>query len=106
MDIKLIEKIIESASKYGTLKEIIPSTMGEPLFYKDFDKIIVLCHKYHVKLNLTTNGTFPGKRSVTEWAKKIVPVASDVKKSFNGATAETAEAVMKGVDYTKILQNI
>ena len=60
MDIALIRRILEEAQ--GTpLREIIPSTMGEPLVYRHMDEIIELCAQYGVKLNLTTNGTFPGR---------------------------------------------
>ncbi len=104
MDISLIRKIVEEASRHG-LREIIPSTMGEPLLYHDFEEIIALCKEYHVKLNLTTNGTFP-RRSVSEWAQLIAPVASDVKISWNGSTRETAESIMKGARFERILQNV
>lgn len=33
--------------------------MGEPLLYEHFEGILHLCERYGVKLNLTTNGTFP-----------------------------------------------
>jgi MoaA/NifB/PqqE/SkfB family radical SAM enzyme len=33
--------------------------MGEPLLYEHFEGILELCRRYGVKLNLTTNGTFP-----------------------------------------------
>src|SRR3954453_15436593 len=57
MDIALIRRVLEEAQ--GTpLREIIPSTMGEPLVYKHLDEILDLCAHYGVKLNLTTNGTF------------------------------------------------
>ena len=104
MDIALMRKILEEAR--GTpLKEIIPSTMGEPLVYKHFDEIIQMCHEFGVKLNLTTNGTFPIK-GAKEWAKLIVPVTSDVKVSWNGATKETQEVIMKGHKWDKILDNL
>jgi hypothetical protein len=54
------------------------------------DEIIDLCTEYEVKLNLTTNGTFPG-RGADAWAERIVPVGSDVKVSWKGATKETQE---------------
>ena len=79
MDINLIRKVLEE-SKNTPLREIIPSTMGEPLLYRHFEEIIDLCHQYQVKLNLTTNGTFPRLGAVA-WAKKIVPIGSDVKIS-------------------------
>ncbi|KKM62297.1 hypothetical protein LCGC14_1523150, partial [marine sediment metagenome] len=58
MDFKIIEEIIEDTVKYG-LKEIIPSTMGEPLLYKGLKNLLDLIKRYKLKLNLTTNGTFP-----------------------------------------------
>jgi MoaA/NifB/PqqE/SkfB family radical SAM enzyme len=104
MDVGLIRKMVGEASKHG-LKEIIPSTMGEPLLYQGFEEILSICDEFGVKLNLTTNGTFPGK-PVREWARLIAPVASDVKVSWNGATARTAESVMKGISFERALANV
>lgn len=104
MDIELIRKVLKE-SKGSPLKEIIPSTMGEPLLYKHFDEIIELCKEYGVKLNLTTNGTFP-KNGAAKWAQKIVPVGSDVKISWNGANKKTSELIMIGSNFEKRLQNV
>ena len=104
MDIALIRKILEEAQ--GTpLKEIIPSTMGEPLIYKQFDQIIEMCHTYNLKLNLTTNGTFPIK-GAEAWAKLIVPVGSDVKISWNGASKATQEKIMLRTNWEKVLASL
>jgi len=104
MDISVIRRVVEEASVHG-LREIIPSTMGEPLLYNGFEDILALCNEHNVKLNLTTNGSFP-RKTVTEWARLIAPVASDVKISWNGSTRETAESVMKGAKFERILQNV
>ncbi len=104
MSIDLIRKVLQE-SVGSPLKEIIPSTMGEPLLYRGFDEIIQLCIQYGVKLNLTTNGTFPGC-GATEWAKKIVPIGSDVKISWNGATKKTSELIMIGSNFEKRLKNV
>ena len=104
MGIELIEKVMEE-TKNSNLKEIIPSTMGEPLLYRDFEKILDLCKKYEVKLNLTTNGTFP-KFGAVKWAEKIVPVGSDVKISWNGATKKTSELIMIGSNFESRVQNV
>ena len=108
MPIALIEKVIAEAAPLG-LREIIPSTMGEPLLYDDFEFILELCHRYQIKLNLTTNGSFPkhqGKGGVKYWAERIVPVTSDVKFSWNGAHAETQEKIMLGARWEKALHNL
>jgi MoaA/NifB/PqqE/SkfB family radical SAM enzyme len=103
MDISMIRKVVQEAAGRG-LREIIPSTMGEPLVYKHFDQIIDLCHEFGIKLNLTTNGTFPG-RGARAWAERIVPVTSDTKLSWNGATAKTHEQIMVGTRWEQVLEN-
>lgn len=104
MPLELIERVISDAAPHG-LREIIPSTMGEPLLYEHFEAILGLCARYRVKLNLTTNGTFP-RLGARAWAERIVPVTSDVKISWNGATKATHEAIMLGSRWDKVLDNL
>lgn len=104
MDVTLIRRVLEN-SRGTPLREIIPSTMGEPLLYEHFDQIVDLCSEFGVRMNLTTNGTFPGL-GATAWAQRIVPVTSDVKISINGATAATNEAVMIGSRWDSVLNNV
>lgn len=103
MPFEMIERVVADAAPHG-LKEIIPSTMGEPLLYEHFEGILGLCERYGVKLNLTTNGTFP-RLGAEGWARKIVPVTSDVKISWNGATKATHEAIMLGARWERVLLN-
>lgn len=104
MSSDLIKKILVE-SKNSALREIIPSTMGEPLIYPYFEDIINLCHEYNIKLNLTTNGTFP-RKGVDKWANLLLPVTSDVKISWNGASKETQEKIMLGTKWEKVLDNV
>jgi glycosyltransferase involved in cell wall biosynthesis/MoaA/NifB/PqqE/SkfB family radical SAM enzyme len=104
MPFEMIERVVADAAPHG-LQEIIPSTMGEPLLYDDFEGILELCERYDVKLNLTTNGTFP-RLGAEVWARKIVPVTSDVKISWNGASKATHEAIMLGSQWDKVLANV
>ena len=104
MDIDIIRKIVADLAPLG-LKEIIPSTMGEPLYYKHFLDILDLCQDHGVKLNLTTNGSFY-RKGVKYWAEKIIPVGSDVKISWNGITQETQEKIMKGSNLDKQKDNL
>jgi glycosyltransferase involved in cell wall biosynthesis/MoaA/NifB/PqqE/SkfB family radical SAM enzyme len=102
-----LEPIFEQAKKIG-VTEMIPSTMGEPLIYKHFTHFVELCYKYNIQMNLTTNGTFPRttEKTVTEWAKLIVPITTDVKISWNGATAKTSQEVMNGIDFEQTVENV
>jgi MoaA/NifB/PqqE/SkfB family radical SAM enzyme len=104
MKFETVESIFNQAKKLG-VSEIIPSTMGEPLLYKEFDKIFELSKQHNIKINLTTNGTFP-KKTVLEWAKLIVPNTTDIKISWNGATKETSEKIMIGVDFERTIANM
>jgi glycosyltransferase involved in cell wall biosynthesis/MoaA/NifB/PqqE/SkfB family radical SAM enzyme len=103
MPIQLIEEVLAQAVPNG-LREIIPSTMGEPLVYDHFERILDLCQQHGLKLNLTTNGTFP-RLGAKAWAERIVPLGSDVKISWNGATQATQEAVMLGARWDTMLSN-
>ncbi len=104
MPIDLLRRVVAEAAGTG-LEEIIPSTMGEPLLYDDFEAILELCREHGVKLNLTTNGTFP-RLGARAWAEKIAPLASDVKISWNGATGATHESIMQGAQWESALENV
>ena len=94
MDVSLVRNVVAEMAGRG-LREIIPSTMGEPLLYSHFDEIIQICRDYGVRLNLTTNGTWP-LRGPVAWGRLLCPVASDVKISWNGVTPHVQDAIMKG----------
>jgi hypothetical protein len=87
------------------LREVIPSTMGEPLLWDGLDALIDRCAAHGLALNLTTNGTWPG-RGARAWGERLGPVASDVKISWNGATAATAERIMAGLDFAAALAGV
>jgi len=59
----------------------------------------------NIKINLTTNGTFP-ILGAKEWGKLILPVASDVKISINGASKKINESIMEGIDFEKQIENL
>jgi MoaA/NifB/PqqE/SkfB family radical SAM enzyme len=104
MDIRVLEQVLEEL-KDSPPREIIPSTMGEPLLYQHFESVLDLCRRYGIRLNLTTNGTFP-RGGANEWARKIVPLGSDVKISFNGIQAETQESIMQNSRFESVIENV
>ena len=104
MPVALIGSVLGDLVGSG-LREVIPSTMGEPLLYDGFEAFLDLCREHGVLLNLTTNGTFP-KLGARAWAEKVVPITSDVKVSWNGATAATQEAIMRGSRWERALSNL
>ncbi len=104
MPVEWLDGIMEEAARIG-VAEIIPSTMGEPLLYGGIDSFFDLAAEHCLRVNLTTNGSFPGK-SIYEWAKIIVPVTTDVKISINGASKETSERIMRGSNFNLQMENI
>ena len=104
MDPALAARVVREAAAAG-LAEVIPSTMGEPLLWAGLDALVELCAELGVALNVTTNGTFPG-RGAAAWASRLVPVASDVKISWNGATAGTAERIMPGLRFDAAVEGV
>jgi glycosyltransferase involved in cell wall biosynthesis/MoaA/NifB/PqqE/SkfB family radical SAM enzyme len=104
MRFELVQNVFDQAEKLG-VKEIIPSTMGEPLLYKDIKGIFKLAQKHEIKINLTTNGTFPNLK-MEEWAELIIPNTTDIKISWNGSTKETAESIMLGLKFDNVLEKV
>ena len=64
------------------LREVIPSTMGEPLLYSHFDELLELCKLLEIPLNLTTNGTFPGKWGSEDAMGVLLRSCRDIKVSY------------------------
>jgi MoaA/NifB/PqqE/SkfB family radical SAM enzyme len=87
------------------LREVIPSTMGEPLLWDGMDLLVDRCAQRGLALNVTTNGTWPG-RGPLQWARRLLPVASDLKLSWNGATPATAAAMMGGLDLERAIADL
>ena len=110
MDPALVESLIAELTPLG-LREVIPSTMGEPLMYAHFERIVaaVAARAPGVRLNLTTTGSFiagPGGHSPASWASILLPILSDVKISWNGATAATQELIMRNSKFDLQLRNL
>lgn len=104
MAFSVIEQTVRELAPLG-LREIIPSTMGEPLLYPSFTKIIDLAAECGVSVNLTTNATFP-KGGVDFWADKLLPVLSDVKFSLNAINTTVNDRIMGGGHTITQLANI
>ncbi|MGC0372366.1 MAG: hypothetical protein DGJ47_001078, partial [Rickettsiaceae bacterium] len=56
-------------------------------------------------LNLTTNGSFVVK-GVEKWAHALIPVLSDIKISWNGASKESNEEIMRKSNWSLMINNL
>lgn len=104
MSLALARLALDGLADHG-LRELIPSTMGEPLLWRHLDALLDLLSAHGVRLNLTTNGSWPGLGAAA-WAERLVPLASDIKVSWNGASRETSEALMPGLDHEQALRDL
>ena len=79
-----IEKYAAERDSSGKsiLREVIHSTMGEPLLYSHFDELLEVCESLGIPLNLTTNGTFPGKWGSDAGMATLLHACSDIKISY------------------------
>ena len=100
----LLRKVLREA-KLHNVSEIIPSTMGEPLLYSYFNVFLEELAGCNMRLNLTTNGSFPGK-SIEQWAEILLPMCSDIKISLNSIDPLANEHIMNGCDTVKVMDNI
>ena len=87
------------------LREVIPSTMGEPLLYTHFDELLNLCGAHGVPLNLTTNGSFPGVWGSEEGMARLLAACSDIKVSCMGWGESFCE-MMPGLTFDKWKRNV
>lgn len=91
MDFAIIEHVVKVFLPLG-LKEIIPSTIGEPFLYSRFEDFLLLAKENNLKVNITTNGTFPNG-GLEKWFYLLQPVLSDIKFSaMNGKIPGTVKA--------------
>lgn len=101
---EIAEKAIRRYASHG-LREVIPSTMGEPLLYSQFGKLERLVSELDLKLNLTTNGTFPSK-GAERFAHELLPISSDIKVSCWGVGKSSWNVLSPGMDVEAYLKNL
>jgi organic radical activating enzyme len=98
MDFAIVEKVVRAFLPLG-LKEIIPSTIGEPFLYSHFEDLLLLAKKTNVKVNITTNGTFPNG-GVKKWLPLLLPVLSDIK--FSAMHGKIPSGIFEFINECKI----
>jgi MoaA/NifB/PqqE/SkfB family radical SAM enzyme len=104
LPLALVARVLDELAGSG-LAEVIPSTAGEPLLWRELPGLAGLCGARGLRLNLTSNGTFP-QLGGAGWAEILAPATSDLKVSWNGATAATAEAAMGGLSFERALREL
>ena len=105
MPFATVRAAIENALKEG-LREVIPSTMGEPLLYSHFAELLELCEASGVPLNLTTNGSFPGEWGTDGGMRRLLRACSDIKVSCMGFDEDVFSEMMPSGDFSQWKSNV
>lgn len=101
---EVAEKAVRTYAACG-IREVIPSTMGEPLLYSHFENLVRLVQELGLKLNVTTNGSFP-KKGALAWAQELLPVSADIKVSCWGTSQKSFDILCPDVCFSTYLQNL
>ena len=105
MPFATVRAAIENALKEG-LREVIPSTMGEPLLYSHFSELLELCVVSEVPVNLTTNGSFPGTWGTEQGMRCLLRACRDIKVSCMGFSEESFSEMMPGGNFSRWKANV
>lgn len=105
MPFATVRAAIENALKEG-LREVIPSTMGEPLLYSHFSELLELCVVSGVPVNLTTNGSFPGTWGTEQGMRSLLRACRDIKVSCMGFSEESFSEMMPGGNFSRWKANV
>lgn len=97
---RVVDRVIEEL--FPTLIELHPTNLGEPFLWRHFERLCREMHHHGVLLDLTTNGTLLDERRLG-W---ILPIARDVKVSFDGGTAATFERLRRGARFGEVCANV
>lgn len=102
------EKTLRKFAAQGG-REVIPSTMGEPLLYSHFNRLVDFCRENSLQMNIVTNGTFPQTafcQNIEDWAHLLLPVCRDIKISLMGFSTSVNETLMKGTVQSRLLDSV
>lgn len=110
MSVERFEAVLKKLQGHGS--HVYLHIKGEPMLHPDFFELMALCHRYKLKVNLTTNGTLIGQHSEALLACKALRQVSISLQSqenlldIEGFTAYMAHVlglVKKGSEATDIL---
>lgn len=78
------------------------SLSGEPLATPYLKQRLREFREYGAKLHITTNGTLLSKKTLA----RLIPIASAIHISIDGATERTCEAIRLGANFRRLIYNI
>lgn len=98
------EKVLKQISKHTNL--IALHVKGEPLMYPELEEILLLCEKYNLKVNITTNGTLLYENKEVLSKSKALRQLNISLHSLNKNTGIDKEKYLKKIFETADLLNV
>jgi MoaA/NifB/PqqE/SkfB family radical SAM enzyme len=100
MSQELFHRVVDEL--FATLIELHPTNLGEPLASPWLADLCAAMQQYGVVLDLTTNGTLLDQRRID----LILPIARDIKVSFDGATPATFERLRRNARFDQVCAHV
>ncbi|MFO1077889.1 MAG: radical SAM protein [Planctomycetota bacterium] len=87
---------------FPTAHQVNPTVVGEPFVLAYFDELVADCERYHVKLDIHTNGMLMrGPR-----LRRLLPNAAEIRVSFDGGTKPVFDHIRTGAEFEQVVQNL
>lgn len=97
---KIFHDIVRAV--FPRIQQMNPTVVGEPFVLGYFDQLLEACERYHVKLDLITNGMLMrGPR-----LRRLMPHLAEIRISFDGGTKPTFDHIRTGADFNKVIANV
>lgn len=102
MPVELFEKIAHQV--FPVAKQVLISAGAEPLYAKKFPQMLEIAARYALPhLSFFTNGTLLNEQNIESI---ITSGVNMIMLSFDGATAQTYEAIRRGARFEHVIHNI
>lgn len=103
LDFNVLKETISNMAKKG-VKSVMFAGEGEPLLFKDLDRIVEHCKKVGIDSSLTTNFVPLNKNNI----EKCIESCSWIKVSLNAGTAKTYAKIhqTKELDFDRVINNL
>jgi MoaA/NifB/PqqE/SkfB family radical SAM enzyme len=91
-----------AAAAFPRMQQVNPTVVGEPFVLAYFEELLEACAKYHVKLDIITNGMLMrGPR-----LRQMMPHIAEIRISFDGGTKPTFDHIRTGAKFEKVMANL
>lgn len=101
MEFEVFRRLAEEVFPF--LHRVAFSVAGEPLMSRTILEELDLAYHYHVKVDITSNGTLLLKEGILP---RLLRTLSVLTVSIDGAKKETFEEIRKGARFEQVLENM